>query len=294
VYQRGGSAIALAEIDSGLRKAKLDLQAARREAASLERLVAANAATKQDLEQAQDRVRQLEAEMEGLVRKRESLLPEGGRAAAQARLQQAQQAAALARARIEQGSIKAPIAGVAYNVAVKAGAFLRPGDLVAELGRLERLRAILYVDEPELGRVGIGMPIAITWDAAPGRSWPGTVEKLPTRIVALETRQVGEVICRIDNRDGVLQPGANVNAEVRAAVAEAALTIPKEAIRRNGDRIGVLAHDGERIAWRDVRLGISSVTRVQITGGITEGEAVALPSSRALRHGDAVKAVFPP
>jgi HlyD family secretion protein len=298
-YTRGGDPASLTEIDNAIRKAKLELDIARREAESLERLAAKQAATRQELDTARDRVRRLQADIEALERKRGGLLPEGGRAAVEARLQQARAAALLARQRLEQGTLKSPIAGEAYNIAVKPGAFVHPGDLVAEVGRLDRLRVILYVDEPELGRVSKGMPVTLTWDGAPGRQWTGQVTQLPTQIVPMGTRQVGEVICLIDNAEGILQPGANVNAEIRSAVAEKAVTVPKEAVRREASRTGVLllrtqaGADSATVEWREVELGVSSVTRVEVRGGLQAGDAVALAGERQLRSGDPVTPVFP-
>ena len=59
----------------------------------------------------------------------------------------------------------------------RAGSYVSPGDLVANVGQAGRLRVRVYVDEPELGRVAVGQPVTITWDALPGQSWPGKVEK---------------------------------------------------------------------------------------------------------------------
>jgi len=47
------------------------------------------------------------------------------------------------------------------------------GDTAANVGRLDRLRVRVYVDEPELGRVAEGQPVTITWDALPGSSGAG-------------------------------------------------------------------------------------------------------------------------
>jgi HlyD family secretion protein len=175
---------------------------------------------------------------------------------------------------------------------VKPGGYLNPGDLVAEVGRLNQLRVRVYVDEPDLGRVEKGMPVTITWDAMPGRQWKGFVESVPLQVVPLGTRQVGEVICTIDNPDLTLIPGTNVNAEIRSKVAENALVVPKEVIRRQGSQIGVFTLDGDKLAWRVVRTGVSSVTRVQVTDGLKEGDPVALQVERTLKAGEAVRAVF--
>ena len=86
--------------------------------------------------------------------------------------------------------------------------------------------------------------MVITWDAMPGRKWKGSVDKTPTQIVALGTRQVGEVYCVIDNPDLDLLPGTNVNVDITAEESAGALTIPKEAVRRELGQAGVFALGG--------------------------------------------------
>jgi multidrug efflux pump subunit AcrA (membrane-fusion protein) len=133
-----------------------------------------------------------------------------------------------------------------------------------------------------------------TWDAAPGRTWTGTVEKRATQVVALGTRQVGEVECVIENPDRDLLPGTNVNVEIRSKQVENALTIPKEAIRREGGRTGVFALGGEdQIFWRDIQLGTMSVTRAQVTGGLKEGDGVVVSSTVPLKNGMHITPTWP-
>ena len=112
-----------------------------------------------------------------------------------------------AQHRLALGSIRAPVSGTLYQFDLKVGAYLQPGDLVGLVGNLDKVKVTVYVDEPDLGRVAVGMPVTITWDAMPGRQWKGTVDKFPTQVVALGTRQVGEVGCIIDNPDRDLLPG---------------------------------------------------------------------------------------
>lgn len=293
LFEQGGATAALAEIESARSRAQLDLGIARNEAATLERLVARNAATRRELASVQERIRQLETDLAALERKQTSLLPPGGREAAEARLREARSSLQAAQQRLEQATIRSPIAGIVYSLPVKPGGYVRPGDEIAQVGRTDVLKAIVYVDEPELGRVSRGLLVRFTWDAMPGRQWQARLEKLPTQIVSLGTRQVGEVICRLDNRDGVLPPGANVNAEVESRVVEKALTIPKAALRREGQQAGVLLLVGTRVEWRPVETGVSSVTRVEVRQGLQEGDAVALPTETPLRPGEQVRPQLP-
>jgi HlyD family secretion protein len=182
--------------------------------------------------------------------------------------------------------------GVLYDFDVKAGAFLNPGDAVAKIGKLDRVRVTVYVDEPDVGKVRKGEAVIITWDALPGHQWKGEVDRLPAQVIPLGTRQVGEVGCVIENPDRDLLPNANINADIQAAVVENALVLPKEVFRRQGSDTGVFLLQGDRVAWRKVRLGVSSYTKSQVLSGLADGDGVALPTEKVLKNGTRVEAVM--
>ena len=133
---------------------------------------------------------------------------------------------------------------------------------------------------------------------SPGMRCPDATGKEPwnscrPRSQPLGTRQVGEVLCSIENPGQELVPGTNVNADIRSRVVENALTIPKEALRRDATGAGVFVLAGDTIHWRAVKTGTSSINRVQILDGLAEGDPVALPTDRTLRDGEKVAAVYP-
>jgi HlyD family secretion protein len=147
------------------------------------------------------------------------------------------------------------------------------------------VRVRVYVDEPLLGRVAPGQPVTITWEALPGRQWRGAVEKMPASIQPLGSRQVGEVVSVIDNPGRELIPGTNVDAEIRTAVADGALVIPKEVLHHDAAGDWVFRLEGDHVARRAVKTGNSTVTQVQVTAGLAEGDAVAMPTDVPLADG---------
>jgi HlyD family secretion protein len=191
----------------------------------------------------------------------------------------------LADERLRQSVVRAPLEGEIYQFDLKRGAYLNPGDPVASIGKLDRVNVTVYVDERDLGRVKRGMHVTITWDALPKREWKGTVNKLPGQIIALGSRQVGEVVCLIENPRRELIPGTNVNAEILSESVDGVLTIPKEALRRDGkQKAGVFV--------RGVTVGVSNITRIEVQG-VQERDAVALISEKTLKDGMQVSPVFP-
>lgn len=290
---QGGSSVELAQIESDLGRARLDLQVAQKEYGSLQRLVAKQAATQVELNATHQRVEQLQLQIQALEQRRRALVAPSDKEIARARLEQANAAANLATSNLSLSVIRAPIDGTVYQFDLRIGSFVNAGDLVAEIGKLDRVRVLVYVDEPELGRVRAGEPVTITWDAMPERKWKGVVDKLPTQIVPLGSRQVGEVSCIIENPDHDILPGTNINAEIQASVIPNVLTIPRVAVRREGAETGVLVLEGDHVTWRAVKLGVSSYSKSQVASGLSEGDSIALPTDIPIRNGSKVHPIYP-
>lgn len=284
-----GSSTQAAEIEAAAARARVEREQVQRQIASLERLVEKKAATRFELQQAKDRESQLATELRALERKAATLVQPQDREAAQARLREAEVTADGARRRIELSVIRAPLGGVVYQLDARKGAFVRMGDAIGEIGKLEQVRVKVFVDEPELGNVRAGQAVTITWDALAGKQWQGTVERLPSQIVPLGSRQVGEVQCVIENAERLLLPQTNVNAEIRTNVVENALTIPKEVLRREKNESGVFVLEGDKVRWRKVVLGVASVTRLEVKDGLRDGERLVLPTDLVLTDGITVK-----
>jgi RND family efflux transporter MFP subunit len=293
VLTQGGRVAERQQIEADLARARLDVDAAQKSYQALQRLVAKQAATRQELDAAHQLVDQLELKIQALEKNKASLVTGTDQDIAKARLREAESAAAVAQTNLDLSVIHAPMDGTVYDFDLKQGSYVNQGDPIAKVGRLDRVRVTVYVDEPDLGSVRQGELVVITWDALPGHQWRGQVDKLPSQIVPLGTRQVGEVGCVIENPDRDLLANANINADIQANVAENAIAIPKEAIRRQGSDIGVLLLDGDRAVWRKISLGISNYTKSQVLSGLKDGDAVALPSEKPIPSGSRVQAVFP-
>lgn len=289
---QGGRMAERQQIEADLARTRLDLAVAQKSYQALERLVAKQAATRQELDSARQLADQLELRIQALEKNKAALVTAIDKDIAKARLQQAQSAATVAQTNLDLSVIRAPMDGTVYDFDLKQGSYVNLGDAIAKVGRLDRVRVTVYVDEPDLGRVRQGELVTITWDALPGHQWKGRVDKLPAQIVPLGTRQVGEVGCVIENPDRDLLANANINADIQATVVENAIAIPKEAIRRQGSDTGVLLLEGDHVVWRKISLGISNYAKSQVLSGLNDGDAVALPSEKPIQNGSRVQPVF--
>jgi len=290
--QGGGRSSEQAELQGNLARLKEQRAAAERNFESLTRLQKLNAATSYEVEQAHQTVTDLDAQIQALGERRTALVGKGDIQSAQERLREAEANVQLSRSHIGDTIVHAPMSGTVYDLPAHLGAYLNVGDPVASTGKLDPVRVRVYVDEPELGRIAVGESVKITWDALPGKQWTGTVDKKPSEVIPLGSRQVGEVLCTIDNPNHELVPGTNVNAFILTQVVRDALTIPKTAVRRdNGTGVFVLAPD-RKLKWTPIKTGVGDALHIQVDSGLNDGDAVAQPSDLILKDGMAVNPVI--
>ncbi len=272
---QGGKAAAVASINDSINAAREAVTVAQRNYDSMERLQQRQAATKFQVDEAKDALDRAKLQLNAAQEQRRTLVTSSDRTVAQAKLRDAEAAVTLAKHQLSLGAIVSPMAGTVYQFDLKIGAYLQPGDLVALVGRLSSMKVTVYVDEPDLGRIGVGMPVAITWDARPGQKWWGRVDHMPTEVVALGSRTVGQVTTIVDNPNQDLLPGVSVNATIVSRVAKDALSIPKAALRTLHGSDGVYKLVGKSIEWTAVKAGVSDINNVQILSGLSEGDRVA-------------------
>ena len=272
---QGGKAATVAHLNDAIRSAQTALEVAQREYEAFQRLQAQQAATRLQVQEARDALDRAKLQLSSLQHQRSTQVTVADRVVAEAKLRDAQAAVALAQHRVAWGEVRSPMAGTVYQFDLKVGAYMQPGELIALVGKLDRVKVIVYVDEPDLGRVGVGMPVRITWDARPGQEWWGRVDRLPTQVVAQGTRTVGEVTTIVENPNHDLLPGVTVNATVVSAVVKDALAIPKAALRTLRGASGVYLLSGKTVAWKPVKTGVSDVNNVQILSGLRQGDRVA-------------------
>ena len=272
---QGGKASQLANLNDSIRTTQASLEVAQRNYDVMQRLASQQAATKLQVQEAKDTVDRTRLQLAALQDQKRTLVSTSDKTVAQARLHDAQSAVSLAQHRIGLGDIRAPIGGTLYQFDLKLGAYLQPGDIVGLIGDLDKVKVTVYVDEPDLGRVGIGMPVTITWDARPGQKWYGRVDKLPTEVTALNARTVGEVTTIVDNPNHDLIPGVTVNATIISKVVPDAMAIPKAALRDINGTNGVYKLAGDHLVWTPVKPGVSDINDVQILDGLKQGDRVA-------------------
>src|SRR5437588_1236394 len=286
----GGSPEEIAQLDSDLAKINTEIDRLRRERDSLDRLYARQAATRQEVEQTKTALEKAEADKRLIEEKRSAIIqrskPKAERAAL--RIEEARNSIQSLEEKLKSAEVTAPVSGTLYSLPARAGTYVHTGDVLAELADLTRIRVRVFVDEPEIGSLNEGQTVEVTWDALPDRTWSGRIEQLPKTIVARGSRNVGEVLCSVNNERGELLPNTNVNARIRTGQRENSLTMSRVAVRSEANGRFVFVVDQGRLRKREVSVGISNASDYEILSGITEKDVIALSGNFDARDGMAV------
>lgn len=118
---------------------------------------------------------------------------------------------------------KAPVAGIVLVKSANPGEVLAPGTTVLTIGDLRHPWLRGYINERDLGRVKLGMPVKVTTDAFPNKSYDGKLtfiaseaEFTPKQIQTQQERVklVYRVKIQIDNPNLELKSNMPADAEI--------------------------------------------------------------------------------
>jgi HlyD family secretion protein len=289
--ENGGTHEEVLTLDSQLAKARTQRDTAQRNLNALTRLQQDGAASAGEVKAAEDQLQRAGADLSLLEQKQKGRYSSPEIARVDAQQAEAKAAYDAAEDTLHQLNIRAPFDGVVYSLPVLQGAYVNAGDLILQEADLSKVRVRAFVDEPEVGRLAPGDAIEVTWDALRGRTWSGTVSGVPAVIKLHGTRNVGETTCVVDNHDFKLLPNVNVGVTIITLEHDHVLTVPREAVHQEDNKAFVYQIVNNELHRRDLQTSISNLTQVEITGGLAEGDLVALAplNTKPLHDGLAVR-----
>ena len=272
---------------------QLERDQAQRDLDALTRLSATGAASASEVAAARQRLATAEANLHAAQQSVQSRYSPADLARAKAAVADAEANRAAAQQVLAQTSVHAPIAGTVYNVNVKATEFAEEGKLVLQMADLHHERVRAYFDEPDIGKLAVGQPVQIKWDARPGMVWHGVIERTPVTVITYTTRNVGEVLVHVDNAAGQLLPDTNVTVSVTISSQSNVLNVPREALHIENGKQFVFKIVNSELKRTPVVTGVINLTQVGILSGLNEGDWVATgtTSGQPLQEGLPIKVV---
>lgn len=199
-------------------------------------------------------------------------------------LKVAQANEALAKARLDKTRILAPWPGLIGRRSVSPGAYLKSGDPIAELARVDLMKVAFAAPERYLGQLVPGIAVELTTPAFPGESFHGEVTVVDP-IIDPNTRTV-QMVARIGNTGFKLRPGMSANVSVTFAQRAMALVVPDEAVFAEGANNFVYVVKPDSTVTRSViTLGSRDSAHVEVVKGLDAGALVVRAGHQKLYEG---------
>lgn len=254
--------------------AQLERDQAQRDLDALKKLQATGAASASEVAAAQARLQNASAALDASQTGAKSRYSPMDVERAQAALTDAEAALAAARDVESKTEVRSPISGTLYTLSVKPTDFVEEGKLLLQVADLKSERVRAYFDEPEIGSLAVGQQAIIKWDARPGKTWHGHIERVPVTVTQYGTRNVGEVLIQIDADDDLL-PDTNVTVTVTTSSQANTLIVPREALHVENGKRYVFRVEGDELRRTPVNYGTMNLNQVAILSGLNAGDWVA-------------------
>lgn len=195
-------------------------------------------------------------------------------------------------------SLTAPISGTVLRVERQDAGPVTTGTPIMEIGDIERdLEVVAELLSTDAVQVSAGDRVEITGWGGGGKSLDGSVARVEpgafTKVSALgvEEQRVRVIVEFSDASEQRAGLGAGYRVEVEIVVweEEDALIAPSSALFREGNGWAVFTAADGKANLTPVEVGRNNGTRVQILGGVGEGDAVLLYPGPELEDGASIE-----
>lgn len=201
-----------------------------------------------------------------------------------------EQAGVAAQTPAQSVTVNAPAAGVVIMLGAEEGeavlagtGTLGGGTELIKVADLSRLRIKAAVNEVDIDKVALDLPVKITVDAYPNVEFKGVVEHIApaTRTLPENGVRVFDVEIDVLVPDARLHPGMTANLDIEGAHKEGVLVVPIESVFHKEGRDIVYKMTGAQHTAAPVTVGLVDIARAEITEGLQAGDVVALEDPTA-------------
>jgi membrane fusion protein (multidrug efflux system) len=207
--------------------------------------------------------------------------------AAAAGVDAAESALQLAKRRLADMKVVAPFAGIVRDKRVSVGQYVREGDVLFVLMKVDPLKLQFDVPEKYADRLVAGQQVRAAVAALPGQEFTGTIRTVfPS--VAVQTRTI-RVDASVPNPGYRLKPGFYATVRVPLTRLPGSLVVPRSALVRHEGTENVFVVRGDRAELVRIQTGAETADRVEVVSGLSATDQVVVTGADTLRSGDRVQ-----
>jgi multidrug efflux pump subunit AcrA (membrane-fusion protein) len=192
------------------------------------------------------------------------------------------------KSQLDDAVITAPVDGVITSLPYKKGDTLTGA--LATVTNFDTLKVDIKINEYDILGVSEGKDVEIIVDAL-DKLYEGKIRKI-SKVATLENG-VSYFRSEVEfDADEESRCGMSVEVKLYTNDIEGALTLAADAVTTAPDgvcTVNVLSEDGKSLVAKEVKVGISNGTYIQILEGLSEGDVIWKPINYAARYGMTVE-----
>ncbi len=265
----------LTSLQAQLEAGKISRKIAEKQFDRMQRLRKRDAASEEDLENANDAFESAKAKVTEL----------------EASIAETKLALNTAQTNLGYTKITAPLDGIVVSVPVKTGQTVNANmntPTIVQIADLSKMEILIEISEGDIGDIKTGARVTYTVLSNPDNVYETTLDSIDPGLTLLTNGEYTEVVGSseaiyyygrlvVPNDDGALRIGMTTQNVIYVDAAENALTLPVLAVKndRGRDYVDVLTATGE-VQKRYVATGLSDGVETVVTDGVEEGENVII------------------
>jgi multidrug efflux pump subunit AcrA (membrane-fusion protein) len=211
------------------------------------------------------------------------------KAAARAALEQAEAAERIARKRLSDSTLIAPVSGFISKRNIEEGAMASPGTPVFTIVELDPVEIQVGVPETDVRLVHRGQQAIVTASARPGISFSGKVRLV--NVSAEPQTRTYMLRITVPNPKAGLLVGMIAEARILGNETRDVLTLPGQALVRDpqgAPQVFVYFPNEKRVYAKRVTVGEVMDRDVQIVDGVKDSDSVVVAGQQLVREGSIV------
>lgn len=270
----------LKEFDERMIAAKEMFRVAQLEQTRFTNLAEHNAGSANDRDQAIEHTQKLWSDMQALSAQRDAKQRE-----LQEDVQIAEAADRMAQENLDRQTLRSPVDGVVLDEPISQGTRVEINGHVMQIADVSVPNLIVRaaVDEENIAAAEKGQAVKMTLYAFPGRTFDGVVEQKYPK--ANPDRRTFDVDVKFRDPDPRLQAGMTGELAFIEQTRDRALIVPAQAIQSGAVW---LDRDG-RLTQSNCTIGIRSIDRAEVTGGLKLGDVVIISPLGDLKNGQRIR-----
>lgn len=188
-------------------------------------------------------------------------------------------------------STSSTVNGKVTEVCVDEGTYTEENTVILKVADFNKLIVSANIEEYDAPLLELGQKVVMTSDGLEGKEYTGIVTRINDSAEAASTNMGTEtavpIEISVDNPDGVLKPGYNLDLEITILDKENVLTISESGIKIDAKTNAkyVFAIEGGIVKKKEITTGEENDTVVEVLTGLNEGDEILKSVSDEVKEG---------